>query len=252
MGRIFIFVFAFFLVQSHNTFSQSITKIGYKEIGKASYYPDDRDGVITQGGYKFSKDSMYAAHKYFPFGSIIKVRNVNNGKIVNLKVIDRPYTSSRIIDMTYVAAQKIDIIGKNATSVEVTLIDTPQTLREKEKKRRELALKNNNKSASLPIDENLFKNVGTYNLIGKRQTCNGYGIQFATSNDFNFIINKGNFIKKNYLISPIFVQTGWSNGQKVYRLLIGNFENQEEGNSLIQLLKKGGYPDCFLKKHNNN
>ena len=56
--------------------AQIVSKIGYKQFGLASYYPDSRDGQITQGGYKFDKTKMYVAHKLFPFGSIISVRNV--------------------------------------------------------------------------------------------------------------------------------------------------------------------------------
>ncbi|MBD0402993.1 RlpA-like double-psi beta-barrel domain-containing protein [Flammeovirga sp. EKP202] len=251
MKRKLLLSFVFFLVIQHFSFSQTINKIGYKEMGKASYYPDDRDGIITRGGVKFSKDSMYVAHKYFPFGSIIKVRNIDNGKTVYLKVVDRPYTSSRIIDMTYEAAQRLDIIGQSESMVEVILKDTPATLKEKKKLQQTLqanAVKENN---SIDIDKNLFKEVGTYSLYGEK-SLEGVGIQFATSPDLEHIISEGKKIESDYLISSVFVQTGWSNGQKVYRLLIGSFSSTEAAQPLLQLLKKGGYSDCFIKKHHNN
>ncbi|KXX68753.1 SPOR domain-containing protein [Flammeovirga sp. SJP92] len=252
MKRKLFLILVFFLALNHFSFSQSITKIGYKELGKASYYPDDRDGIITRGGVKFSKDSMYVAHKYFPFGSIVKVRNINNGKTALLKVVDRPYTSSRIIDMTYEAAQRLDIIGKSESTVEVTLVDTPTTLRQKQQKKRETVIVPVEVPDALEVDKALFNGVGTYNLMGEKQKTEGVGIQFATSSDLEFILREGNKIESNYLISSIFVQTGWSNGQKVFRLLIGCFPTSENAQALLQLLKKGGYDDCFIKKHHNN
>lgn len=253
MIRIFFFILIILGFINDDIFAQSITKIGYKEIGKASYYPDDRDGVITQGGYRYHKDSMYVAHKYFPFGSIIKVRNVNNGKIIQLKVIDRPYTSRRIIDMTYAAGQKLDIIGQNEVSVEITLIDTPKTLKEKQKREKEIQLKKKvAKEEELNVDVSRFKNVGTYSITGNPLTIEGYGIQFATSSDIKYTLTQGEFIQKNFLIKSIYIQTGWSNGERVYRLLIGKFTEAKDADPLIQLLKSGGYTDCFIKKHHNN
>ncbi|NME70848.1 septal ring lytic transglycosylase RlpA family protein [Flammeovirga aprica] len=252
MKRKLLLFLVFFLALNHFMLSQTITKIGYKEMGKASYYPDDRDGIITRGGVKFSKDSMYVAHKYFPFGSIIKVRNIDNGKTVLLKVVDRPYTSSRIIDMTYEAAQRLDIIGETESMVEVILKDTPATLREKRKLQQQAKAKAKEENNSIDIDKTLFTEVGTYTLRGDKKSIEGVGIQFATSPDIEYVLSEGKKIESNYLISSIFVQTGWSNGQKVYRLLIGCFSSSDAAQPLLQLFQKGGYSDCFEKKHHNN
>ncbi|AZQ61983.1 SPOR domain-containing protein [Flammeovirga pectinis] len=225
-------------------------------MGKASYYPDDRNGSITEGGYKYDMNAMTGSHKYFPFGSIISVRNVNNGKTINVKIIDRPYTSKRILDVTYAAAQKLDIIGRGPVTVEVTLVDTPQTL----KKKRQEALAQKEKEVieeqmdtlSVVVDPLDFLKTGTYTSVGEIANVEGYGIQFTMSNDIEVILKEVYKLENDYLLSEVFVQTGWSNSKRIYRLIIGEFDSNIEAQPLLKLLKSGGFDDCFIKKHLKN
>ncbi|MBB3696348.1 septal ring lytic transglycosylase RlpA family protein [Flammeovirga yaeyamensis] len=228
------------------SFAQSITKIGYSQIGKASYYPDNREGRITAGGYKYDMNKLSAAHKYFPFGSIVKVRNIDNGKTVFLKIIDRPYTNERIIDVTLKAAQKLDIIGLNDAEVEVTLMDTPETLRAK--KAKEKKLQSNNTTTN--FSKELFYPTGTYTLNGEKYNGEGYSVMFLANSNIEDTYNDAINIKKSYNFEDVLIQTGWSNGQKEFRLLIGDFTSEDEGEQLLQLIKKIS-DQAEIKKHFN-
>ena len=90
------------------------------ETGVASYYSDSFNGKQTANGEKFSNKDLTAAHKTLPFGTKVKVLNPKNGKSVKVRINDRgPFLAGRIIDLSKMAAQKIDMI--NAGILQVVL-----------------------------------------------------------------------------------------------------------------------------------
>jgi rare lipoprotein A len=91
--------------------------------GKASYYANKFHGRRTSDGSIYHRDSMTCAHRTLPFGTILKVRNVKNGKEVIVKVNDRgPFCKGRIVDLSYAAARELGIIASGVASVEATQI----------------------------------------------------------------------------------------------------------------------------------
>ena len=77
--------------------------------GKASYYANKFHGRRTSDGSIYHRDSMTCAHRTLPFGTILKVRNVKNGKEVIVKVNDRgPFCKGRIVDLSYAAARELE------------------------------------------------------------------------------------------------------------------------------------------------
>jgi len=92
--------------------------------GKASYYSNKLQGHHTSDGGKYHRDSLTCAHLTYPFGTILKVRNPNNDKEVIVKVTDRgPHSRRLIIDLSYSAAQELDIIRAGVATVEITVLD---------------------------------------------------------------------------------------------------------------------------------
>ncbi len=73
----------------------------YQETGKASYYANKYQGRQTASGERFNQNAKTAAHKKLPFGTTVKVTNVNNGKSVVVRINDRgPFVKGRIIDLS--------------------------------------------------------------------------------------------------------------------------------------------------------
>lgn len=73
----------------------------YKKKAHASYYHDKFHGRRTASGRKYDKTKLTAAHKKFPFGTILKVTNESNGKSVIVEVTDRgPFVKGREIDLS--------------------------------------------------------------------------------------------------------------------------------------------------------
>jgi rare lipoprotein A len=96
---------------------------GYRERGIASWYGPDFHGGNTSSGERYDMYAMTAAHKTLPLPSYVRVTNLANGRSVVVRVNDRgPFKKGRIIDLSYVAAAKLDMIRDGTATVEVTAV----------------------------------------------------------------------------------------------------------------------------------
>jgi rare lipoprotein A len=88
--------------------------------GKASYYADQFHGRRTANGETFNMHKLTAAHPSLPFGTWVKVTNMNNGKDVVVRINDRgPYVKGRIIDLSIDAAKEIGIMRSGTVRVKL-------------------------------------------------------------------------------------------------------------------------------------
>jgi len=104
-------------------FAQSATVNGQSTIikGNASYYSDKLHGRRMANGEPYNKDSMTCAHRKFPFGTRLKVRNPLNDRTVIVRVTDRgPFSKRFIIDLSRAAARELGIIAAGFSLVEIT------------------------------------------------------------------------------------------------------------------------------------
>jgi rare lipoprotein A len=93
------------------------------EKGKASYYSSKFEGRRTASGEVFKQDSLTAAHKTLPFGTRIKVTNLNNDSTVIVKVNDRlSKSSAHIIDLSLKAAKQLNFVRQGITTVTIEKI----------------------------------------------------------------------------------------------------------------------------------
>lgn len=91
-----------------------------QQRGKASFYSKRATGTKSSSGVRIHHDSLTCAHRTHPFGTKLKVTNLNNGKSVIVKVIDRgPFVRGRIIDLSYRAAHEIGMLSNGISMVEV-------------------------------------------------------------------------------------------------------------------------------------
>jgi peptidoglycan lytic transglycosylase len=101
---------------------------GYQERGVASWYGNKFHGRQTSSHERYDMYAMTAAHKSLPLPTYVRVRNLRNHKSVIVRVNDRgPFVANRIIDLSYSAALRLDMIRQGTSLVEVTAIsfDTP-------------------------------------------------------------------------------------------------------------------------------
>lgn len=102
---------------------------GYKQRGVASWYGKKFHGELTSSRETYDMHAMTAAHKTLPLPTYVRVRNLRNNKTVIVRVNDRgPFVDNRIIDLSYSAALKLDMVQAGTSLVEVTAIsfDKPE------------------------------------------------------------------------------------------------------------------------------
>ena len=93
---------------------------GFTERGIASWYGKKFHGRKTSNGEIYNMYAMTAAHKTLPLPAYVNVRNLQNGREIVVRVNDRgPFHAGRIIDLSYAAAKKLDIIRKGTGRVEI-------------------------------------------------------------------------------------------------------------------------------------
>ena len=99
---------------------------GFRERGIASWYGRDFHGKRTSGGEPYDMHDMTAAHKTLPIPTWVEVTNLENGKTVVVKVNDRgPFVDGRIIDLSYRAAENLDMIRHGTARVQVRALEEP-------------------------------------------------------------------------------------------------------------------------------
>lgn len=126
---------------------------GYHARGVASWYGMKFHRFQTTNGEIYNVAAMTAAHKTLPLPTYVQVTNLRNGKTIIVKVNDRgPFANNRLIDLSYVAAKKLDMIGTGTAPVEIRAI-TPGLTR--------LAVNRPTRSTSSPPIRNKNKKIAT-------------------------------------------------------------------------------------------
>lgn len=91
---------------------------GFSESGVASWYGKKFHGRKTASGEKYNQNAMTAAHKTLPFGTRVRVTNLENKKSVSVVVNDRgPFVKGRIIDVSRAAAKKLGMVNSGIARV---------------------------------------------------------------------------------------------------------------------------------------
>ncbi len=105
----------------------------FKQKGLASWYGKDDHGKMTSSGEKYNMFDKTAAHKQLPLGSLVRVDCEETGKSVVVRINDRgPHVPGRIIDLSYAAANELELVGKGLTKVSVTLLNGEEETEEPE------------------------------------------------------------------------------------------------------------------------
>jgi rare lipoprotein A len=99
-----------------------LSNAAFREDGIASWYGTEFEGHPTASGELFNPSQMTAAHPTLPFGTMLRVTNIQNKKQVIVRVNDRgPFVNTRIIDVSRAAAEVLDMISTGTAPVTVEL-----------------------------------------------------------------------------------------------------------------------------------
>src|SRR6476660_9136845 len=98
----------------------------FEETGIASWYGHPYHGRSSASGEIYDMEQFTAAHRTLPFGTLVRVVNLDNEKSVEVRINDRgPFVDDRVIDLSHAAAQAIGMIGPGTARVRVEVIQAP-------------------------------------------------------------------------------------------------------------------------------
>lgn len=90
----------------------------FTQTGLASFYGRAHDGHATANGKRFDHRNFTAAHRDLPFGTLVRVTNLSNGRSVTVEITDRgPHIKSRVIDISLAAARALHMQNRGITRV---------------------------------------------------------------------------------------------------------------------------------------
>ncbi|WP_454442134.1 septal ring lytic transglycosylase RlpA family protein [Vibrio bathopelagicus] len=183
---------------------------GFTEKGKASWYGKKFHGHLTSNGEIYDMYSMSAAHKTLPIPSYVKVTNTDNNKTTIVRINDRgPFHEGRIIDLSYAAAYKLDVLRTGTANVEIEVI-----------------------TVAMPTDAN------------KKAALPQFIIQVATSPHEDRTEKLAKDLGEKLAVAT-FLQPNDDN----YRLMLGPFHDYALTQEKLEQVKLMGYPSAYIKKH---
>jgi rare lipoprotein A len=177
-------------------------RIGQKiEEGVASWYGPKFHGKLTANGEQYDMHQHTAAHRTLPFNTIVKVKNLDNGKEVQVRINDRgPFAKNRIIDLSKKAASEIDMIGNGTAPVALYVMD-----------------------GSLDDSRTADLKVATYTVqLGSFQ-------------------EESKAFEHSRKITGSRVETVELSSQKIYRVFYGTFVKKEEAKEKMRELAQQGF-----------
>ncbi len=186
----------------------------YDEIGFASWYGPGFHGKTTANGEIFDQNKISAAHRTLPLPSIVRVTNLENGKVLTkVRINDRgPFVKNRIIDLSKKAAKELGFLGRGVAKVRVEIL---------EEESRELALLSSN-DFQKQVEPAKVKEITK--------------IDITSSNEGDFDKDK-KILKKNSSDSEPQIDNSIL-GNKELEIQVGAFTDHRNAKSLIEKLSE--------------
>jgi rare lipoprotein A len=202
---------------------------GYKERGVASWYGKKFHGRMTSNQERYDMYGMTAAHKSLPLPTYVRVENLRNHKSIIVRVNDRgPFVDNRIIDLSYSAAKKLDMITTGTSLVEVTAISFDEPPRRPTIVNAPVTKELEKTASSSPVssESTIFVQVGAF---GDAENARR---RFA-------LLRSGG-------IGDAFVLEDSSTTPAIYRIRIGPIEDVLEYDNLVAQLQNLGISETHL------
>ncbi|WP_448563938.1 septal ring lytic transglycosylase RlpA family protein [Thalassotalea ganghwensis] len=189
----------------------------FVEHGTASWYGEKFHGHLTSNGEIYNMYGMSAAHKHLPLPTYVKVTNLENQKSVIVRVNDRgPFHAGRVIDLSYSAAYKLDMLKTGTADVKVEAI-----------------IPTNHRLANSTIKPKP-------QVDSSSEPLNGLYIQVFATKDKNIAERKASTLSLLYKQPSL---TSANNG--IYRVKLGPITDETQRTKLLESIQRNGYPTAF-------
>jgi rare lipoprotein A len=193
---------------------------GYQERGVASWYGKKFHGRMTSNQEPYDMYAMTAAHKTLPLPTYVRVRNLKNNRSIVVRVNDRgPFVDNRLIDLSYSAAIKLDMVKDGTGLVEVTAIsfDEPVT---------ETMARAGPENTPTAVNSTIFVQVGAFGDEGNAR-------------------RRYSLLRKNGF-RQAFVHKDESRNPALFRVRIGPIANVDQYDAIVERLQRIGIRETHL------
>lgn len=192
----------------------------FTESGVASWYGEKFHGHLTSNGEIYDMYGMSAAHKNLPLPTYLKVTNIENNKSVIVRVNDRgPFHENRIIDLSYSAAYKLDMLSTGTANVIITSVVTNDG--------HQLASVTPSTAVEVPYRSEVISN---------------YYIQVFATQSLSSARDTANLLKTKFKEDVIYpYQAG------IFRVFIGPIPSNTVEQPLLEKLHMLGYQNAYKK-----
>ncbi|MAI29133.1 MAG: hypothetical protein CMP38_02875 [Rickettsiales bacterium] len=229
----------------------------YDEVGYASWYGPGFHGKKTANGEIFNQNKISAAHRTLPLPSVVKVTNLENGKVLSfVRVNDRgPFARNRIIDLSKEAAKELGFVNKGVTKVRVEILE------DESRKFANDLIQSKNKAKSAKVQniekKNLTPPVEKPKSEGKENTTKKLKndtVENFVLKDSKIAIQVGAFTDHRNAKSLIeklsefkaYIKREFVENKYIYRVRIGPLKNINLANQLQEKLFQLGYTSSHL------
>ncbi len=193
----------------------------YLERGVASWYGPGFHKVRTSTGEVYDMYGMTAAHKTLPLPAYVRVTNLQNGRSVVVRVNDRgPFVGNRIIDLSYTAASRLDMLHNGTAMVEVRALDSPAAAPDPGAAGDPAAAPTAAVRTGLFVQAGAFADPANAERLAAKLRGGGYG--------------------------KIFVRDDIIAGRKMYRVRVGPVPDVPEFDRIVAALERSGVHDAHL------
>jgi hypothetical protein len=206
------------------SFSQE--KKDRKDSSNASYYGENFHGQETSNGEFFDQDDFTAAHRTFPFNTILHVVNKQNGKSVIVRVNDRgPFVKSRVIDLSRSAAKKIGMVPMGVVPVyirEMKLLDY------------------------VHLGDSLFNENEVWDCFGALNKMTTDNIFVWGSSNWKHAFYMASQICLDYKLQRVTIFVSGNLSHRHYLVLIPGLDSKKEREHIITRLREDGFPGAKM------
>lgn len=225
------------------------TAENFSQTGTASWYGKKFHGHLTSNGEIYDMYAMSAAHKNLPLPTYLKVTNNSNAKSVIVRVNDRgPFHQSRIIDLSYSAAYKLDMLKTGTADVTITAInDFSAEGIEKLQLNTPHLTADNTVITALPKEK-----VVTIPHAGIKQVQGKASSSPAFKNKFIQVFASKSQLQASKIAKALLQQhkknTEIEEKNGIFRVLVGPIITNDELTRLLLAIKDNGHPKAFIRK----
>lgn len=214
----------------------------FSQTGIASWYGRKFHGHLTSNGEIYDMYAMSAAHKNLPLPTYLKVVNNSNGRAVIVRVNDRgPFHQNRIIDLSYSAAYKLDMLKTGTAHVTITAI-TDFKAKELAQHQTETTLLAHAEVNITPVAKAAIQASPSTNLLPIDLPSGQYIQVFASESE----LQANKFSKALSDLYQRNTQLEEKNG--IFRVLVGPINRSDEISKLLLTIKANGHPNAFIRQ----